>query len=375
MASAETEKPMVFWGHLSTMKTFLKLTLLTLIVFPPWLVLGQRKQGNPLDRLAKEMEIITYFGERADISPDNQRIAFMGKSFGDAFVIDLKSRSIRCLTCNVPGAAFLRVMHLSNGNYILIGPERFIDIDTSRLRDNELWYLSSKPGSKPVKLGQRLFEGAAISKRSLKIAWSETPAQFPEMPIFFSWTGLAIRSIGFSHSKLMVANLDDSGDLPKLAAKEVVYESPSTNCTIEAQDFYDDDSKMTFTCYEPKGLLASVMSIDLKTRVVTNMSKAAGTYNECEGIFPGGKYTCVEADRQIENLGGEHGGHQIDIWKLRLDGTGKDFQRLTYFNDYEGWKASNPVVSSDGRFMAFQVAHSADEAGVGYGIVLLHFDK
>jgi hypothetical protein len=73
---------------------------------------GQRKPGSPLDHLTKNVEILTHFGERADISPDNQRIAFMSKSFGDAFVTDLKTRVIRCLTCNVPGASFLRVMHL-----------------------------------------------------------------------------------------------------------------------------------------------------------------------------------------------------------------------------------------------------------------------
>src|SRR5574342_1378125 len=96
---------------------------------------GQRKAGSPLDALPKNIEILTHFGERADISPDNQRVAFMDKSFGDAFVIDLKTRIIRCLTCNVPGAAFLRVMHLSNGDYILIGPDHFEDIHTSRTRD------------------------------------------------------------------------------------------------------------------------------------------------------------------------------------------------------------------------------------------------
>ena len=69
---------------------------------------GQRKAGSPLDHLPKNIEVLTYFGERADISPDNQRVAFMGKSFGDAFVLDLKTRILRCLTCNVPGAAFLR---------------------------------------------------------------------------------------------------------------------------------------------------------------------------------------------------------------------------------------------------------------------------
>src|SRR6476469_2136157 len=77
---------------------------------------ADRKLGNPLDHLPANIEVLTHFGERADISPDNQRIAFMDKSFGDAFVIDLRTHIIKCLTCNVPGAAFLRVMHLVSGD-------------------------------------------------------------------------------------------------------------------------------------------------------------------------------------------------------------------------------------------------------------------
>ena len=50
-------------------------------------------------------------------------------------------------------------------------------------------------------------------------------------------------------------------------------------------------------------------------------------------------------------------------------------ERLTYFNKYPGYKASNPVVSDDGRFMAFQMAQSQDPAGVGYGIFLYDFKR
>ena len=46
---------------------------------------------------------------------------------------------------------------------------------------------------------------------------------------------------------------------------------------------------------------------------------------------------------------------------------------MTHFNDYEGWKASNPVISTDGKMMAFQAAHSGDAAGVGYGVLVYHF--
>ncbi len=321
---------------------------------------AQRKSGSPLDHLPKNVEVLTYFGERADVSPDNQRIAFMNKSFGDAFVIDLKTRAIRCLTCSVPGTAFLRVMHLVTGDYILIGPERFKELRASRHADNELWFLSKAPNSRPVRLNQRMSEGAAVSKKSVKISYSETSAQNPDLPK--------------GASRLIVADIDATGATPRLTNKTVVHESASNACTIESQDFYDNDSKMTFTCYQPKGL-AAVMGIDLKTKQVVDFSRAPGKYDEVEGILPDGKYTLVEADRQVDQLGGERGSRQIDIWKLRLDGTGKDFVRLTNFNDYEGWKASNPVVSTDGRFMAFQVARAADEAGVGYGILLYHFQK
>jgi Tol biopolymer transport system component len=309
--------------------------------------------------LPSNIEVLTHFGERADISPDNQRVAFMAKSFGDAMVIDLKSRVIQCLTCNVPAAAFLRVMHLVTGDYVLIGPDHFENPHISRTRDNELWYLSKERGSKPIKLDQKMSEGAAVSKRTLKLAFSQTAAQAPDLAP--------------EASRLIVADLDLSAT-PKLINKKVVYESKDRSCVIEAQDFYDNDRKMTFTCYEPEGR-ASVMGIDLQTGEVTNFSKAPGTYNEPEGIFPDGVHTAVEADRQCEQLGGQRGSGNIDIWKLRLDGTGRDFTRLTHFNDYEGGKASNPVISTDGRFMAFQSARTTDPAGVGYGILLFWFKR
>lgn len=317
---------------------------------------AQRKSGSPLDHLPKSMQVLTHFGERADFSPDNARIAFMAKSFGDAFVIDLKTRAIRCLTCGVPGAAFLRIMHLSDGNYILIGAERFSDIRTSRRRDNELWYLSNVPNSKPVKLGQKMSEGAAISKKQLKMSWSETPAQFPDLPA--------------GYSRIVVADLVYEQGALKIANKKTVFESKSPACVAESQDFYDNDTKLTFTCYRPQGL-GAVMSLDLATGQTTDHSQTATIYNEVEGIFPNGQYTLVESSKQVESLGGHHGSHEIDIWKLKLDGTGRDFTRLTHFNDYEGWKASNPVISTDSRHMAFQVARTADEAGVGYGLVLM----
>ena len=334
----------------------MKLLIISLLFLLPFA--EKRKPGNPLDHLPKNIEVLTHFGERADFSPDNKSIAFMAKSFGDAMVIDLKTRNIRCLTCNVPGTAFLRVMHLSTGDYLLIGPDHFEDIRISRSRDNELWFLSKVRGSKPIKLGQKLSEGAAVSKKNLRIAFSQVPAQAHDLPQ--------------GASRIVMADIDLSDSIPKLINKKTVYESKDRNCVLEAQDFYDNDTKLTYVCYEPNDL-ASVWAIDLNTSAVTNFSQAPGTYNETEGIFPNGLYTLVEADRQCDWLGGTRGSKNIDIWKLRLNGTGKDFVRLTNFNDYEGGKASNPVISTDGKYMAFQSAKTTDPAGVGYGLLLYKF--
>jgi Tol biopolymer transport system component len=256
----------------------------------------------------------------------------------------------------VPGAAFLRVLHLVTGDYILIGPERFKDLFTSRRVENELWFLSKEPGSRPVRIGQRMSEGMAISKKSLKIAYAETSNQNPALPK--------------GASRLSTAELDLTG--PKIINQKVVRQSPDDSCTLQPQDFYENDSKLTFTCFHP-GNKASVMSMDLKTGQEVNMSQAPDTYNEPYGIFPDGIYTTVLADRHAYKYGAQVGSRQMDIYKLRLDGTGKDFQRLTYFNDYETYKASNSVVSTDGRFMAFQVARGFDEPGVGHGILLYRF--
>ncbi len=58
----------------------------------------QQKTGSPEDHLPSNITQLTAFGERASWSPDGQRIAFMSKSFGDAFVVDIKTKMIRLLT-------------------------------------------------------------------------------------------------------------------------------------------------------------------------------------------------------------------------------------------------------------------------------------
>lgn len=85
--------------------------------------------------------------------------------------------------------------------------------------------------------------------------------------------------------------------------------------------------------------------LNLKTGKVTDYSNAPNQYDEPEGIFPDRRHTHVECNRHMAK---SEGIQEVDIYKLVLDGSGA-IERITYSADYPGYKASNPVVSDDGR--------------------------
>jgi Tol biopolymer transport system component len=314
---------------------------------------GTRTTGTPEENLPRTTKRLTHFGERASWSPDGARIAFMEKSFGDAYQVDVATGVIRLLT-QYPHPGFLRVQYLPNGDYFLIGARSFTDISTTRSRDQEMWILKGdgKPGDRAIPLEHKISEGVAISRTSMKIAWSNTRGQYPDR-------------FQEGESAIYTADIVSEGGRVRLTNEKEVIRARAPECTLEAQDFRKHDSELIYTCY--RSPFADVLGIDLNTGQTTVYRKLAGEYNEVEGIFPDGQYTLVESSReQIE-----HNSNYIDIWKLKLEPNSSDFTRVTHWGEYRGFKASNPVVSPDGTRIAFQSARSKDPAGVGYGIFVM----
>ena len=311
------------------------------------------KPGSPEENLPRNITRLTHFGERASWSPDGRRLAFMEKSFGDAYEVDASSRVIRLLT-HYAHPGFLRVQFLPNGDYFLIGARTFTDISTTRSRDQEMWILKgdAKPGDKALPLEHKISEGVAISRQSMKIAWSNTRGQYPDL-------------LQQGESVIYLADLVVGDAQPRLANKTEIIRARTPECTLEAQDFRRNDTELIYTCYRTP--FADVFGIDLKSKKVTTYRKLEGEYNEVEGIFPDGDYALVESSREQR----EQSSNFIDIWKLKLEPDSQDFTRVTRWGEYAGYKASNPVVNPDGRRIAFQSARSKDPAGVGYGIFVM----
>jgi Tol biopolymer transport system component len=314
-----------------------------------------RTSGSPEDHLPAAITQLSGFGERAVWSPDGRRIAYMSKSFGDAFEIDLKTRLTRLLTGHFRHAGFLRVHYLPNGDYFLIGARDFKDIRSTRDHDQERWIMAAGARSAPAALGQKISEGVAISRKRMRIAWANTHGQYPDL-------------LAEGESVIYMADVEYVDGVPRLANTKEVLRAHRPECTLEAQDFRHDDTELIYVCYRERDK-ADVFGIDLRSGAVTTYRKIEGEYNEVEGVSPDGAWALVESSR---DQGGpeRQTSHYIDLWKLKLEPNSTDFVRMTHWGDYDGYKASNPTVSPDGKWFAFQSARSVDAAGVGYGIFL-----
>jgi len=192
----------------------------------------------------------------------------------------------------------------------------------------------------------------AISARQMKIAWSNTSGQYPDQ-------------LAAGESVIYTADIIYKDGVPALANKKELMRAKAPECTLEAQDFRNSDTELIYTCYRTP--YADVFGLDLKTKAITTFRKVADEYNEVEGMFPDGKHTLVESSKDQSAQDSNH----IDIWKLPLVPNATEYVRMTFWGEYDGYKASNPVVSPDGKTIAFQSARSKDPAGVGYGIYLL----
>ena len=271
--------------------------------------------------------------------------------------IDLATKAIRNLTAHYPHHGYTRALYLANGDILLSGPESFDPRKPGEARWNRAfctcWTRAGR--SRPCRSAC-----GATKARPCRASGCTSPGP----------SGATSQS-GDS-SQINEADVVFEDGTPKLANRRPVLDNRDLpfRCRMETQNFRPpDERELIFSAYAIAGDKCDVCGVDLATKKVTKYTDSPDEYDEPEGIFPDGQPTLVECDRQ-----NHQGPGHIDLWKLALDGSGR-YERLTHFSDYPGYKASNPVVSDDGRFIAFQMGHSGDAAGVGHGIFVYDVEK
>jgi len=298
---------------------------------------------SPTDNLPPHIRQLTHFGQRADWSHDGNRILFLERTFGDVFEVEVATGIIRPVTHHFFHEGFTRALYLANGDILLSGARQFDSTrpwDSRNERNAELWVLNKDLVKPPAALGEKCSEGPAVSRKHLKIAWTRGNAFYQANVIYSNGVPALVQK-----KKLL-----DAKDLP-------------FTCFLETQNFRPPlEKELIFSAYEHQG--TDVCGLNLETGKVVNYSNAPNQYDEPEGIFPDGKYTLVECNKHMNT---PDGIQEVDIYKLALDGSGH-LERLNFFADVPGFKGSNPVVSDDGRYMAYQMAKKGDPAGVGRGL-------
>lgn len=317
---------------------------------------GARK-GSPADNLPPWISPLTAGGVRPDWSPDGTHLVYLDELVGNVYEIELQTDQSSALTEHFEHSGFTRARYLANGDLLLCGPQHVSTDGVMGDRwQTDLWFLPRAGNSPAQHLGETCFEGPAVSRKDMRIAW--TRSSYPD-------------ELLFAHSEIWTGRIEIEKGLARIVGKRKLVQRRDFMylAFLETQDFRPpDEQELLFTAYAYRG--GEVMGVDLDSGELTNYSQN-WAYDEAEGVFPDGDSIAVE--RELDTYTAVPVG-DIDIWQLSLDGSGHS-RRLTHFTEYAGYGANNPVISPDGRKMAFGLRIKGGEHGNAQGIFLYDFDR
>jgi len=317
--------------------------------------------GSPLDALPPWITPLLETGLRPEWSADGRRLLFLDALVGNVHELELATGTRANLTGHFDHHGFTRARYLHSGDLLLCGPTRSAGSHEERGRwQTALWFLprdASGAAAGPAQhLGEPCFEGPAVSRRDMRIAW--TRSDYPD-------------KILFARSEIWIGRIDlDNGPARIVDKRKLVDRADFLYLAfLETQDFRPpDETELLFTAYAYMG--GEAMGVDIASGALVNYSQDWG-YDEAEAVFPDGQSIAVE--REVDTYTAVPVG-DIDIWRLALDGSG-NAQRLTYFSEYAGFGANNPAISPDGRKMAFGLRIKGGQHGNAQGMLLYDFDR
>jgi hypothetical protein len=314
--------------------------------------------AQTIDSIIKELppyfSILTTWGVRPEWDEKSENIYFLNKLVGDVFKINIKTREVSQVTNFYHGGIY-RVLCLSNGDLLLVMGTNIFDANNpEKDRHNGLgiYVLTKNNLSKPYPLNAFCDEGPAVSKNSMRIAWTLK-----------------------GQREIQMAEIVYSNGIPQLEEIQTIisYTDSAAYVRLETQDFRPPDNKeLIYTHYWGDSIdqyhHSQVYGFNLKTKKITKYTQLPDSYNEDEGIFPDGNYTMIESDRHQKLT--ERNKYKLDIYKLKLDGSGET-ERLADFSTryFNRVRSDNPVVNNKGTLIAHQFGFQSG-SGDGRGIFL-----
>jgi hypothetical protein len=320
------------------------------------------REGSPLDDLPNDVNALTDFGQRPDWSPDGSHIVFLdAPPLGNVWTVDIETGRTRDLTGPLGEQLYSRAYYLSNGDLLLCGPTSG-PLPTAEAPEagrftGVMSVLEAPFDEPPQMLGMPCWEGMATSRTSLRIAWNRSDIDYTDPDL----AGRVINGI----TEIWTGEIRYLDGRPVIAEPHKVLDRDTFGslAVFEVQGFRPpDDDELILTAYAYQA--GEVIGIDTATGELRNYSNSTA-YEEAEGVDNSGRAVYVERD--LEYSGIDPGA--LDIWRLDLED--HTWERITYFNRYAPYYASNPTASPDGAQLAFQLSINGDTEGEGDGILLL----
>ena len=312
-----------------------------------------------IEELPPYFSILTTWGVRPEWDEKSENIYFLNKLVGDVFKINIKTKEVSQVTSGFYHGGIHRVLCLPNGDLLLAMGSAIFDANNpekDRHAGLGLYVLTKDKPNSPFPLNAYCDEGPAVSKNSMKIAWTLQ-----------------------GQREIKAGEIHYENGIPQLKDVETVisYRDSSAYVRLETQDFRPPlNEELIYTHYwgdaRDQYFNSQVFGFNLKTKKTTKYTDIPKSYNEAEGIFPDGNYMVIESDRHQPME--ERNKYKLDIYTLKLDGSG-EVERLADFSTryFNRIKSDNPVVNNQGTIIAHQFGFQKG-AGDGRGIFLFDLE-
>jgi hypothetical protein len=336
-----------------------KIFLAAFLILQSFHVANAQTIETIIEELPPYFSILTTWGVRPEWDEKSENIYFLNKLVGDVFKINIETKEVSQVTSGFYHGGIHRVLCLPNGDLLLaMGSDIFEakNPEKDRHAGLGLYVLTKDKPNTPFPLNAYCDEGPAVSKNSMKIAWTLQ-----------------------GQREIKAGEIHYENGIPMLKDVETVisYRDSSAYVRLETQDFRPPlNEELIYTHYwgdaRDQYFNSQVFGFNLKTKKTTKYTDIPKSYNEAEGIFPDGNYMVIESDRHQPME--ERNKYKLDIYTLKLDGSG-EVERLADFSTryFNRIKSDNPVVNKQGTMIAHQFGFQKG-AGDGRGIFLFDLE-